>query len=124
MKRKFDFNFNRSKDELNHYMERPSSKNFRKNENQNNDTEAAPTTTIYVGNLNYRRDEEGIKELFSKFGYVKSVQIVYKKGTELKSGIAFVQMTNKEKAMAAIESLNGKIIDDRTLKVSIANSRF
>jgi RNA recognition motif-containing protein len=33
-------------------------------------------------------------------------------------------MFKQEHAEMAITELNGKVIDDRTLKVSIANSRF
>jgi RNA recognition motif-containing protein len=94
------------------------------NSRNDNLEEGKPTVTIYVANLNYRRDEDGIKELFAPYGYVKSVKIVYKEDKTKKTGIAFVQMTNEEKAIRAISELNGKIIDERTLKVSIANDRF
>lgn len=83
-----------------------------------------PSATIYVGNLSYRRDEEGIKKMFSSFGFVSSVKIIMREGTELKSGVAFVEMKSREKALRAVNFLNGKIVDDRTLKVSIANDRF
>ncbi len=79
---------------------------------------------IYVGNLNYKRDEASVEALFKKFGKVESVKILYHEGTELKSGVAFVKMSNSESAERAIKILNGKIVDGRTLKVSIANSRF
>jgi RNA recognition motif-containing protein len=88
------------------------------------EVENLKTVTLYVGNLNYRKDEAAIKKLFTNFGKVKSVKIVYKEGTELKTGIAFVEMFKQEHAEMAITELNGKVIDDRTLKVSIANSRF
>ena len=42
--------------------------------------------------------------------------------TQLKKGFGFVQMPNKEDAAKAIKSLNGKQLDGRTLKVSIANN--
>jgi RNA recognition motif-containing protein len=79
---------------------------------------------IYVGNLNYKRDESSVEALFKKFGKVESVKILFHEGTELKSGVAFVKMTNSDCAKRAIDTLNGKIVDGRTLKVSIANSRF
>jgi RNA recognition motif-containing protein len=127
MKKKFDFNFNRNKDEAKGFERKTSSKDFRPrmaNSRNDNLEEGKPTVTIYVANLNYRRDEDGIKELFAPYGYVKSVKIVYKEDKTKKTGIAFVQMTNEEKAIRAISELNGKIIDERTLKVSIANDRF
>ena len=121
MKKKFDFNFNKE----NASEQKVSRKQFRNKTNHDEEsTKTPPETTIYVGNLSYTRNEESIKELFSPFGYVKSVSIVLRPGTNLKSGIAFVKMTNEEKALTAIKELNGKLVDERTLKVSIANSRF
>ncbi len=124
MKKKFDFNFNRKKDDVKNFERKASSKDFRSKTSNLNSEEGKPTVTIYVANLNYRRDEDGIKELFAPYGYVKSVKIVYKEDKTKKTGIAFVQMTNEEKANKAISELNGKIIDDRTLKVSVALDRF
>lgn len=124
MKKKFDFNFNRKRDEAKSFERKASSKDFRPKFTNNNSEEGKPTVTIYVANLNYRRDEDGIKELFAPYGYVKSVKIVYKEDKTKKTGIAFVQMTNEEKANKAISELNGKIIDDRTLKVSVALDRL
>ena len=80
--------------------------------------------TVYIGNLNYRRDEEGIKFLFSKFGKVKSVEIMTDPDGEKKLGYAFVRMYRTSEALLAIKSLNGKIVDGRTLKVSEAIERY
>lgn len=76
--------------------------------------------TIYVGNLNYKKDEEGIKKMFSTFGRVKDVYILTDAKTKLKKGIAFVRMYKMDEAQKAINSLNGREIDGRTLKVSKA----
>lgn len=77
-------------------------------------------TTIYLGNLSYKKDQDDIKKMFSQFGKVSFVRQIIDKKTNLKKGTAFIQMTNKEEAIAAIASINGKIEDGRTLKCSIA----
>lgn len=82
-----------------------------------------PGLTIYIGNLLYSKTESEIKGLFSKFGVVKYVKIVVDPKTNKSKGIAFVQMPDKNEALKAIEKLNGKELDGRTLKVSIANER-
>lgn len=87
-------------------------------------TPPKPVTTVYIGNLKYDRDERDIKELFSEFGSVKSVDIVLDPETEKSKGIAFVKMFDNKEAQTAIKALNGAIFDGRTLKVSIANDRF
>ncbi|OFZ25771.1 MAG: hypothetical protein A2381_03370 [Bdellovibrionales bacterium RIFOXYB1_FULL_37_110] len=80
--------------------------------------------TVYIGNLNYKRDEEGIKFLFSKYGKVKSVEIIIDPDNDKKLGYAFVRMYRTSEAIKAIKGLNGKIVDGRTLKVSEAKERF
>lgn len=82
-----------------------------------------PGLTIYIGNLLFSKNEFEIKALFERFGKVKYVKIVVEPKTGKSKGIAFVQMTDKKEALKAIEVLNGKEYDGRTLKVSIANER-
>ena len=79
--------------------------------------------TIYVGNLNYKRDEQKIKHLFSRYGYVKEVFLMKDQTTKQSKGFAFVIMPKLADATKAIEALDGKEIDGRTLKVSIAKER-
>ncbi|MCO4755705.1 MAG: RNA-binding protein [Bacteriovoracaceae bacterium] len=79
--------------------------------------------TVYIGNLNYKKDEIGVRDLFKKFGKVKRVKLMRDEKTQLKKGFGFVQMPNAEDAEKAIKSLNGKVLDGRTLKVSVANSK-
>lgn len=76
--------------------------------------------TVYIGNLSYNKSEGSIKKLFAKYGKVINIKIVVDPKTEKSKGIAFVQMTQKQDALKAIKSLNGKIIDGRTFKASIA----
>lgn len=79
--------------------------------------------TIYIGNLLFSKNEFEIKALFERFGKVKYVKIVVEPKTGKSKGIAFVQMTDKKAALKAIQTLDGKEYDGRTLKVSIANER-
>jgi len=76
--------------------------------------------TIYIGNLKYSRDEKGIGKLFSRYGVVSYVKCVQDSKTKKNKGFAFVQLKNKNSVDQAVEGLNGKVIDGRTLKVSIA----
>ncbi|MCP4915040.1 MAG: hypothetical protein GY909_18120 [Oligoflexia bacterium] len=98
------------------------------NDNQRNSirrqgTRAPKPVTIYIGNMAYSKDEGKIKRLFNKFGKVLSVKLILDTKTNKSKGIAFVQMTNPVAAEEAIKSLNGKEVDGRTLKVSVALER-
>ena len=78
---------------------------------------------LYVGNLNYRSTEEKLKELFSTYGEVTSVNIITDGFTGRPRGFAFVEMATEEAASAAIAALNGQEVDGRTLTVNEARPR-
>jgi len=83
---------------------------------------------IYVGNMNYKTDEETLRKEFEAFGEVTSAKIVVDQMSRRSKGFAFVEMANDTEAMNAINALNGKEIDGRPLKVNEAidkgSSRF
>ena len=76
--------------------------------------------TIYIGNLRYTKKSADIKEMFKTYGDVSYVRLVMNKKTRQSQGIAFVQMPCSKATKKAISDLNGKEVDGRTLKVSIA----
>lgn len=100
-------------------LKRPSS--FRKPANSSD--EFAKNPVVYIGNLNYKKDEFGIMQMFKPFGYVENVNLIKDEKTETSKGFAFVEMQNKKAANEAVTTLNGKVIDGRTVKVSIAQER-
>ncbi|MFZ9659632.1 MAG: RNA recognition motif domain-containing protein [Arcobacteraceae bacterium] len=76
---------------------------------------------IYVGNMSYKTTQENLETLFSKFGTVESVKLVTDRETGRAKGFAFVTMDNG--ANEAIEALNGKEFDGRTLRINEAKPR-
>jgi RNA recognition motif-containing protein len=69
---------------------------------------------LYVGNLNYRTTEEKLKELFSQFGEVTSVNILQGRG------FGFVEMSAEDMAEEAKNKLNGTEFDGRKIIVNDA----
>ena len=78
---------------------------------------------IYVGNLSYDTTEDELRKDFSTFGEVASVSVVTDRYSGRSKGFAFVEMTNKAEADAAIAGLNGKAVKERTLVVNEARPR-
>lgn len=78
---------------------------------------------IYVGNLLYTANEEDLKELFSNHGEVTSVRIITDKETGQSKGFGFIDMTNDDEALAAIEALEGAEFEGRNLRVNQAKPR-
>jgi RNA recognition motif-containing protein len=77
-------------------------------------------STVYINNLSYERDRNGIKSMFSKFGIIKKIKIVVEPTTNQSRGMAFVEMGTNKEATAAIAGLNLKVVDGRTVKATWA----
>lgn len=78
---------------------------------------------IYVGNLSYSSTEEDIRAAFQEFGTVDSADLIMDRATGRSKGFAFVEMSNDDEAKAAIEGLNEKDLDGRSIKVNEARPR-
>lgn len=80
------------------------------------------TKKMYVGNLPFSSTEDDVQDLFSQYGEVESVKIIYDKETGRSRGFGFVEM-GEDNAKEAMESLNGNKFEGRTLKVDEARPR-
>ena len=78
---------------------------------------------IYVGNLSYSTGEEDIRTAFSPFGTVDSVDVIIDRNSGRSKGFSFVEMSDATEAKAAMEGLNGKDLDGRSLNVNEARPR-
>lgn len=78
---------------------------------------------LYVGNLPFSATEQELEDLFSQSGQVDSVSIVTDRDTGRSRGFAFVEMSTKEAAEAAIEALNGTDLNGRALTVNEARPK-
>lgn len=78
---------------------------------------------IYVGNLSYSATDESLASLFSQYGTVDRASIITDRETGRSRGFGFVEMASESEADAAIEALNDKEIEGRTLKVNKARPK-
>ncbi len=78
---------------------------------------------IYVGNLPYEISEEELKSEFLNYGKVESITIPLDRYSGRPRGFAFVEMPSISEGQAAIQGLNGKTLNDRTLVVNAARDR-
>ncbi len=79
------------------------------------------STNIYVGNLPFSATAEDIRDLFSTYGTVESVNLITDRETGRLRGFGFVEMSSGgEEAIAALDQhdLNG-----RPLMVNVAKPR-
>jgi len=80
-------------------------------------------TRLYGGNLSYSVSSEQLEELFGAFGQVKSAQVVMDRDTGRSKGFGFVEMSDASGAQAAIDGMNQKDVDGRSLTVNEARPR-
>lgn len=82
------------------------------------------TAKLYVGNISFNTTEETLRSVFEADGRrVEEVSIVMDRETGRPRGFAFVQMGSPEDSEKAIQALNGREIEGRTLTVSEARPK-
>jgi cold-inducible RNA-binding protein len=78
---------------------------------------------IYVGNLSYEAGEDGLREMFAKYGEVEEVAIITDRQTGKARGFGFVTMPDSAQGQAAIAALNGAQFEGRALVVNEARPK-
>lgn len=78
---------------------------------------------IYVSNLSFHTTDEDLKAMFSTYGEVTSVKIIFDKVTNRSRGFGFIEMAKEDEGQEAIKMLNNKEIQGRLLSVSVARVR-
>jgi cold-inducible RNA-binding protein len=78
---------------------------------------------LYVGNLSFTTTADDLQAAFEPFGTVSDVALITDRDTGNSRGFAFVTMGNRAEAKAAIEGLQGREVDGRTLSVNEARPR-
>jgi RNA recognition motif-containing protein len=75
---------------------------------------------IYVGGLPFKTTEEQLNVLFAAHGEVANAKLITDKFTNQSRGFGFVEMSDDNQALAAIEKLNNTEFDGRRLTVNEA----
>lgn len=78
---------------------------------------------LYVGNLAYGVTNSDLEQMFAAHGTVQSAQIIMDRDTGRSKGFGFVEMSSDAEAQAAIQALNGKESDGRSLTVNEARPK-
>lgn len=78
---------------------------------------------IFVANLNFKVQEDDLRDTFEAYGEVDSARIITDRHTGRSKGFGFVEMPNADEANVAIEQLNDKEVEGRNLVVKVAEER-
>jgi RNA recognition motif-containing protein len=72
---------------------------------------------IFVGSLALTITAAELRQVFTPYGRVASVQILQERETSRSRGFGFVEMPSAPEAQAALEGLNGRALEGRLLTV-------
>ena len=78
---------------------------------------------LFVGGIAFATTNEGLRELFAQSGTVVSATVVTDQSTGQSRGFGFVEMSTTEEADKAVQALNGRDLDGRSLKVEISKPK-
>ena len=78
---------------------------------------------LFVGNLSFDTTSADLEALFSQAGTCESAAVITDRATGRSRGFGFVEMSSASEAQKAIQDLNGKELQGRTLNVSEARER-
>lgn len=86
-------------------------------------TEAAGQHCLFVGNLSPDVTDEQLQTAFSQFGDVTASKCAKDATTGKTQGFAFVTFRKREDADAAMEAMNGQLLNGRALRVDWAKGK-
>jgi RNA recognition motif-containing protein len=78
---------------------------------------------IYVGNLDYKVDENDLEDIFSEYGTVSSAKVIIDKFNGRSKGFGFVEMEKQDEAEKAIQELDGTTYENRKILVNEAKPK-
>jgi RNA recognition motif-containing protein len=81
-------------------------------------------TSIFVGNLSFQTTQDELRAAFANYGSVERVNMITNRDSGQSRGFAFVEMTDRSAAEAAISQLNGADLNGRAMNVSEARPKM
>lgn len=78
---------------------------------------------IYIGQLPYSVNEDELREIFSEYGEIESLNLIKDRFSGQSKGFGFIDMPNNSEADKAIKALNKSMLNGREIKVNQAEQR-
>jgi len=79
---------------------------------------------ILIRKISRKTTEGDLQKLFSQYGTVTSLNIVMDEKTGNSKGFGFVEMEDLTEAKAAIQALNGKLLDGEKIRVKTTRRKL
>ena len=78
---------------------------------------------LFVGGLSFDTTDDSLKTFFQQAGTVESSAVITDRFSGRSRGFGFIEMSSSAEARTAIDTLNGQVLDGRTITVDEARER-
>ena len=78
---------------------------------------------LFIGSLAYATTDDSLRAFFEQVGPVASARVITDRDSGRSKGFGFVQFENESDNQKAVDQLDGKELDGRTISVSMARPR-
>ena len=81
------------------------------------------STKLFVGSLSWNTTSNELRDAFAACGDVVDAKVITDRDTGRSRGFGFVTYESEQGATRAIETLDGSMLDGRSIRVDRANDR-
>jgi RNA recognition motif-containing protein len=78
---------------------------------------------LFIGSLAYATTDDTLKAHFEQIGEVSSARVITDRDSGRSKGFGFVEYVNDEDNQKAVDQLDGKDLDGRTISVGLARPK-
>jgi RNA recognition motif-containing protein len=78
---------------------------------------------LFVGGLSWGTNDDGLREAFSRFGAISEARVIMDRETGRSRGFGFITFDDDQDAINAMNEMNGKELDGRSIKVNEAQEK-
>lgn len=78
---------------------------------------------LFVGGLAWGTTDDSLREAFAEYGTVVDAKVITDRYSGRSRGFGFVSFETAAQAEAAMQQMDGRSVDGRTVRVNVANER-
>ena len=78
---------------------------------------------LFIGSLAYATTDDTLKAHFEQIGEVESARVITDRDSGRSKGFGFVEFENEDDNQKAVDQLDGKELDGRTISVGMARPK-
>lgn len=78
---------------------------------------------LFIGSLAYATTDDSLKAFFEQIGPVASARVIIDRDSGRSKGFGFVEFESEDNNQKAIDQLDGKELDGRTISVGLARPK-